>query len=86
MTRIGEKLMSKRMMERRWARAAGQHRKPQQIDLFESDPGGGIIGVPAWLELPAETRNALTSLMVRLILEHASQCRMSLKTEASHDV
>jgi hypothetical protein len=78
--------MSERMTERQRALTAGQHRKPEQIDLFESDPGGGMIGAPVWLELPAETRNVLTSLMVRLILQHASQSRMPLKTEVSHDV
>ena len=78
--------MSKRMTERQRALTAGQHRKPEQIDLFESDPGGGMIGAPVWLELPAETRNVLTSLMVRLILEHAGKNRTALKMEAGHDV
>ena len=78
--------MSERMTERQRALTAGQRRKPEQIDLFESNPGGGMIGAPVWLELPAETRNVLTSLMVRLILQHASQCRMPLRTEVSHDV
>src|SRR5246500_3206199 len=32
----------------------------------------GAIGAPAWPELPAEARAALTSLMTRLILDHAA--------------
>ena len=55
--------MSERMTERQRALTAGQRRNSEQIDLFESDPGGEMIGAPGWLELPAETRNALTSLM-----------------------
>lgn len=78
--------MSERMTERRMMRAAGQRGKPQQIDMFEPNPGSGMIGAPAWLELPAETRNALTSLMARLILEHAGKSRTAAKTEVCHDV
>ena len=78
--------MSERMTERRRKRAAGQRGKPQQIDLFEHNPSGEMIGAPAWLELPAETRNALTGLMARLILEHAGKNRMASKMEAGHDV
>jgi hypothetical protein len=66
-------------------RAAGQGGGPQQIDMFEQDPCGGMIGAPAWLELPAETRNALTSLMAGLILEHAGKNQAASK-EAGHDV
>jgi hypothetical protein len=38
------------------------------------------------LELPAETRNALTSLMARLILEHVGKNQAASKMEAGHDV
>ena len=78
--------MSERMTERRRMRAAGQHCKPQQIDLFESDRPKEIIGAPAWLDLPAETQNALTSLMARLILEHADKSRICSTKEAGHDL
>jgi len=30
-------------------------RKPEQMDLFGSAQPSGVIGAPAWLELPAET-------------------------------
>jgi hypothetical protein len=78
--------MSERMTKRQRALTAGQRRKSEQIDLFESDPGGGMIGAPGRLELPAEARNVLIRLMARLIPQHASQSRMPLKTEVSHDV
>jgi hypothetical protein len=39
----------------------------------------GVIGTPAWLELPAETQPALTSLMPRLILEHADKIPQVLR-------
>ncbi|SCB56168.1 hypothetical protein GA0061098_10991 [Bradyrhizobium shewense] len=45
--------------------------QPQpQPDLFGSGLSNGAIGAPAWLELPAEARAALTSLMTQLILDH----------------
>jgi hypothetical protein len=78
--------MLERMTERRRMRAAGQRCKAQQIDLFESDRPKEIIGAPTWLDLPAETQNALTSLMARLILEHADKNRTGSMTEASHDL
>jgi hypothetical protein len=40
--------------------------RPQQMDLFGSGPSNGAIGAPAWPELPAEARAALTSLMTQL--------------------
>ncbi|KRR07026.1 hypothetical protein [Bradyrhizobium valentinum] len=39
--------------------------------LFGSGLSNGAIGAPAWPELPAEARAALTSLMTQLILDHA---------------
>jgi hypothetical protein len=77
--------MSERMTERRRMRAAGQGGGPQQIDLFEQSPGGGMIGAPAWPDLPAETQCTLMSLMVQLILEHAEKNRMGSMLEAGHD-
>ena len=49
------------------------NRQPQpQMDLFGSGLSNGAIGAPAWPELPAEAREALTSLMTQLILDHAA--------------
>ena len=56
---------------------------PQQIDLFA---GASLTEVPAWRELPEETRGALTSLMVRLILEHARANGAVWRTEAGDDL
>ncbi|WP_456637053.1 hypothetical protein [Bradyrhizobium sp. USDA 10063] len=49
-----------------------QPRPQQQMDLFGRGLSNGAIGAPAWLDLPAEARAALTSLMTQLILDHAA--------------
>ena len=58
---------------------------PQQMDLFGDEPHGAQTNMPAWRELPRETRTTLTSLMTQLILEHGQASRTSSATEASHD-
>ena len=59
--------------------------RPQhQIDLFGGGPSNGAIGAPAWLELPADARAALTSLMTRLILDHAATTATPCAKEADH--
>ena len=63
-----------------------QPRPQQQMDLFESDLSNGAIGAPAWPELPAEARAALTSLMTRLILDHAATTATPCAKEADHDL
>ena len=83
---MSEKIKSGRTTERRQVHAVDRRYKPQQIDLFERDPCGGIISAPAWLDLPAETQNALTSLMARLILEHVDKNRTGSMPEAGHDL
>ena len=59
-----------------------QSDRSQQIDLF-----GGVTPTqtPAWRDLSEETRDTLTGLMVRLILEHAQISSPALRTEAGHD-
>jgi hypothetical protein len=54
----------------------------QQIDLFD---GVTPTQMPAWRDLPEETRDTLTGLIVRLILEHAQISSPALRTEAGHD-
>ena len=60
-----------------------RHHVPQQVDLFAKDvPVGG--GMPAWSGLPTETQAALTSLMTRLILDHADKSQIAA-TGDDHD-
>ena len=47
-------------------------RSRRSMDLFGSGLSNDATGAPAWLELPAEARAALTSLMTLLILDHAA--------------
>lgn len=60
--------------------------RPQhQPDLF----GSGLsndTGAPAWPELPAEARAALTSLMMQLILDHAATTATPRAKEVDHDL
>jgi hypothetical protein len=65
---------------RRRSRKSGS---PRQIDLFD---GASPAEVPGWRELPEETRGALTSLMARLILEHAQANGAVWRTEAGDDL
>jgi hypothetical protein len=61
--------------------------RPQhQIDLFGSGQSNDASGAPAWPELPAEARAALTSLMTRLILDHAATTATPRAKEADHDL
>lgn len=41
-----------------------------QLDLFSSPHGSGIAQAPRWDTLPAQTRLTLTSLIVRMLLDH----------------
>jgi hypothetical protein len=57
---------------------------PQQIDLF-SENAPTIGGMPAWSGLPTETQAVLTTLMTRLILDHADKRRVG-STGNDHDL
>jgi hypothetical protein len=61
-------------------------RPQRQMDLFGSGLSNDAIGAPAWSELPAEARAALTSLMTQLILNHAATTAMAPAKEVSHDL
>lgn len=41
-----------------------------QLDLFSCPRHSGIILTPRWHTLPAQTRQTLTSLIVRMLLDH----------------
>jgi hypothetical protein len=62
-----------------------QHQsRTQQFDLF-GEPDGDAVQRPQWQALPNETRQALTDLMVRMILDHAQEaCRLQ-PGETDHD-
>jgi hypothetical protein len=60
--------------------------RPQQMDLFGSGLSNAAAGAPAWPELPAEARAALTSLMTQLILDHAATTATPRAKEADHDL
>ena len=54
-------------------------------DLFGSGLSNDATGAPAWPELPAEARAALTSLMTQLILDHAATTATPPAKEVGHD-
>jgi hypothetical protein len=56
-----------------------------QFDLFAA-PSGEAVPTPAWGALPEETRSALISLMVQLILDHADDAHGPQPEEARHDI
>jgi hypothetical protein len=56
------------------------------MDLFGTDRSNGAIGAPAWPELPAEARSALTNLMTQLILDHAARTATPRAKEVGHDL
>lgn len=56
-----------------------------QFDLFSAPHCGKTAGIPRWPELPDETRQALTVLIVRLFVDHANCQRAFQLKEASHD-
>ena len=60
--------------------------KPYQFDLFSNLHDVETTQTPQWQALPAETRRALTKLMVRLILDHADGGLARKREEMRHDV
>ena len=71
-------------MQRKGYRHNRRSRPPHQMDLFRSGLSNDATGAPAWPELPAEARAALTSLMTRLILDHAATTATPRAKEADH--
>ena len=71
---------------RRSARTQGRRGPTQQIDLFGDERTSALVGTPAWQDLPVATRAVLTSLMARLILDHAGTRRAGSVREAGHDL
>jgi hypothetical protein len=65
------------MQQHRVKQTRSRRRAPLQIDLLAGEPQKAIGNMPAWSGLPTETQAALTSLMMRLLLEHADKSRIS---------
>jgi hypothetical protein len=78
--------MARRPPAQRSRHRRDQRRQAPQMDLFASGQSSGIIGAPAWPELPAEVRGTLTNLMAQLILEHADKSKTAVTTEDGHDL
>ena len=77
-------------MSREKAMPGSRYRRNRQLqhqmDLFGSGLSSDAIGAPAWPELPAEVRAALTSLMTQLILDHAAMMGTPPAKEIGHDL
>lgn len=56
-----------------------------QFDLFSKPKDGDTMPIPNWQALPEGTRQALTRLMARLILDHVNGESASPREEARHD-
>ena len=63
-------------MPRQSKRRSARCRVPQQIDLF-AENALVTATAPTWSRLPLETQATLTSLMTRLILDHADKRRIA---------
>jgi hypothetical protein len=86
-TRIGERPMSRVTTNSGKGYRHNRRPRPQyQIDLFRSGLSNDASGAPAWPELPAEARAALTSLMMQLILDHAATTATPRAKEIDHDL
>jgi hypothetical protein len=72
-------------MRRRRKHSHDLRGEPCQIDLFAPVRPGGATGTPGWIDLPEETREALTRLMVRLILDHTDKGRARSSKEMGYD-
>jgi hypothetical protein len=78
-------------MQRRTKQIQALRRVPLQIDLFAAEQQEAIGDMPKWSGLPTEVQAALTSLITRLLLDHASKNRIgsttdaARQTEAGHD-
>lgn len=56
-----------------------------QFDLFSSARSAKTPAIPRWQTLPEGTQRALTALIVRLLVDHASGESASQSKEAGHD-
>ena len=74
-------------MRRQGQRASSHHRPARQLDLFRlPDPAGFDQAGPLWGVLPEETRQLVTELMARLLLDHGRVDHRPVRTEAADDL
>jgi len=59
--------------------------KPHQLDLFATPAVRGTTSPPDWRTFPAATREALTALIARLILDHTHGAHPLDKDEMGRD-
>ena len=59
--------------------------KTYQFDLFSSLHDPTTAQTPQWQTLPVETRKTLTTLIVRLLLDHAEGDCLPEREEMRHD-
>ena len=72
--------------ERRRTCITGRRGPTQQAELFGDERHSALAGTPAWQDLPAATQAVLTSLMARLILDHAKTRQAGSVAEVGHDL
>jgi hypothetical protein len=51
------------------------HTKPGQLELFGPPEVTSSLQTPQWQNLPGQARNEVTSLVVRLLMEHSHRER-----------
>jgi len=49
------------------------HTKAAQFELFGLSDQANTVTTPAWQNLPAQTRQKITGLMARLLVEHGQE-------------
>ena len=68
-------------------RHATDHGQVRQLDLFGLPARAGFNQpVPSWRVLAEETRQAVTEMLARLLLDHGRVDRCSIRTQADDDV
>jgi hypothetical protein len=72
--------------KRRRTCTQGRRGPTRQAELFGDERHSALAGTPAWRDLPAATQAVLTSLMARLILEHAKTRQAGPWAEAGDDL
>ena len=70
------------MRRRRDRRRGTPGSRVPQSDLFAPPPAAGGPGAAVWWALPQETRQALTGLVARLLLQHGGRARRAQEAAA----